>query len=168
MADSLQPEKTTLTFVADYEGKTLAVDEETGNLYRGTFELTVNRGDANGEDNIAARIINLKDVYGSSTRDWSQRDSRDAGTIFLSATDIDGSITAECSPADGDAPSIRFGCRAIGARDGTLTGSATISGGFVGDVHSEGPLGVLGTWSSSETAANGLDCKASFGADLKP
>ena len=160
-------ETTTLSLVADYAGETLSVDDNTGNLYSGTFEPTVNWGDDNGEDNITARIVDLKGVYGSA-RDWFQHESQDVGTIFLSGIDIDGSATAELSDADATAPSVRFGYRASGARDGALAGSATISGKFVGNGHSEGPLGVLGTWSIAETAANGLDFKGSFGAGLNP
>ena len=51
VADRLEPQ-TTLTFVADCEGETLAVDECTGNLYSGTVELTVNWGDTGDADNI--------------------------------------------------------------------------------------------------------------------
>ncbi|MDE0629239.1 MAG: hypothetical protein OXH99_22820 [Bryobacterales bacterium] len=160
----LGPETTTLTFVTDYEGETLAVDQNNGNLYSGTFELTVNWGDADDTKNITARIINLKGVYGS-TRDWFQHDSQDIGTILLAGISIDGDTAAEFSAP---AASVRFGHRASGAQEGTLAGTAGISGEVVGNGHSEGPLGVLGTWSIAETAANGLDFKGSFGADLKP
>ena len=68
-----------LTLVADYEGRSLAADENTGNLYSETFELTAYLGDAN----IAARIIGLEGRRGR-TRDWFQHDSQDVGTIFLS------------------------------------------------------------------------------------
>ena len=78
-----------------------------------------------------------------STRDWFRHDSQDVGTIFLSGIDMDGSTTAEFSNADATASSVRFGRRAGGAQSGTLPGSATISGRFVGNGHSEGPLGVL-------------------------
>ena len=90
--------------------------------------------------------------------------------IFLCGIDIDGSSTAEFSAVGGTAtaPSVRFGYRAAGAEAGDIGGTATISGKFVGNGHSEGPLGVLGTWSIAETAANSLDFKGSFGADLKP
>lgn len=83
----------------------------------------------------------------------------------MSGIGIDGDSTAEFSTSSA---SVRFGYRASGAQEGALTGTAGISGEFVGNGHSEGPLGVLGTWSIAETAANGLDFKGSFGADLKP
>ena len=102
-------------------------------------------------------------MYG--TRDWFQHASKDVGTIFLSGIDIDGSTTAAF---DEQTATARFGYRASGAQEGSLTGTATITGDFVGDGHSEGPLGVLGTWSITETATNGLDFTGSFGADLKP
>ena len=166
MTDSLEPQ-TTLTSVADCKGESVAVDECTGNLYRGMLDLTVNWGDANSEDNITARIISLEGVC-DSTRDWLWHDSQDAGTTFLSGIGIDRDTATEFSAGDAAAPGVRFRCRACGAEDGYLAGAATISGEFVGNGHSEVPLGVLGTWSIPETAANGLDFKGSFGADLKP
>ena len=98
-----------MTFVADYEGDSLAVDENTGNLYSGTVELTVNWGDTGDADNITARIISLKGVSGS-TRDRFQHDSQDVGPIFLSGIAIDGSSTAEFSAVGGraTASSVRF------------------------------------------------------------
>ncbi len=166
MADLLAPQ-TTLPLVPDYAGETLAVDENTGNLCSGTFELTVNWGDENDEDNVTARIISIKDVCGGA-RDWFRHDSRDVGTIFLSGMDMDGTGTAECSGADATAPGVRFGCRAGGAEPGDPVGTAAVSGRFLGKSRSEGPLGVLGTWSVAGTAASGPDCKGSFGAGLKP
>lgn len=167
MADRLEPQ-TTLTFVADCEGDSLAVGQNTGNLYSGTVELTVNWGDTGDADYITARIISLKDVCGSIW-DWFQHDSQDVGTIFLSGIDIDGSGTAEFSNAGAEAPAVRFGHRANGAEDGRLIGTATIGGKFVGNGHSEGPLGVLGKREISGTGTDaGLDFKGSFGAGLKP
>ena len=131
------------------------------------FELTVNWGDDNSEDNITARTISLKDVCGS-TRDWLRHDSRGLRTIFLSGMDMDGTGTAECGGADATAPEVRFGCRAGGAEPGDLVGTAAVSGKFLGNSRSEGSLGVLGTWSVAGTAAGGPDCKGSFGAGLKP
>ena len=154
----MDPETTTLTFVADYEGKTLAVDGSNGNLYSGTFELTVNWGDADDEDNISARIINLKGVHG--TTKYFQHDNKDVGTIFMSGIDIDGDTTAEFSVADA---AVRFVYRDTSAAEGT--GTAGVAGKFVGDDHSEGPLGVLGTWTIGDTATG---FKGAFGADLQP
>ncbi len=103
MADFLESEAPTLSFVPHYAGKTLVGEENTGNLYSGTFELTVNWSDTDGTSNISARIIDLKGVCGS-TRDWFRHDSQDVGTIFLSGIDMDGSSTAEFSCADATAP----------------------------------------------------------------
>ncbi len=155
----LEPETTNLTFVADYEGKTLAVDTRSGDLYGGTFELTVNWGEST--DNITARVINLKGVQGTS--DYFEHDSKDVGTIFFSGMDIEGSGTAAFA---GAGATVRFRYRDSGVQDGDLTGAATLSGEFVGDDHSEGPLGVLGVWSIAET--DGLNFRGSFGADLQP
>ena len=133
MADLLAPQ-TTLPLVPDYAGETLAVDETTGNLCSGTFELTVNWGDENDEDNVTARIIDLKGVCGS-TRDWFRHNSQDVGTIVLSGIDIDGDGTTDpgaFSNADATAPGVRFGYRASGADPGDLGGTATISGKFEG------------------------------------
>ena len=139
-------------------GETLAVDGNTGNLCSGTFELTVNWGDDSDSDIITARIIDLEGVCGS-TSDWFRHNSQDVGTIFLSGIDINGSSTAEFGAVGGtaSAPSVRFCYRATGAQEGTLAGTAAVSGEFVGNGHSEGPLGVLGTWPVLETAADGPD-----------
>ena len=93
MADLLEPQ-TTLPLVPDYAGETLAVDENTGNLCSGTFELTVNWGDDSDSDIITARIIDLEGVCGG-TRDWFRHNSRDVGTIFLPEIDIDGDATSD-------------------------------------------------------------------------
>ena len=93
------------------------------------------------------------------TGDWFRHDSQDVGTIFLSGMEMDGTGTAECGSADATAPDVRFGCRAGGAEPADLVGTAAISGKFLGNSRSEGPLGVLGTWSISGTAVSGSDCK---------
>ena len=154
-----------MPLVAVNTGETLAVDEDTENFHSGTFKLSVNWGDPNDEDNISTRIIDLMGVYGS-TGDWFQHDSQNVGTIFLSGIDIEGAATAEFTSS---AASVRFGYRASSAQEGSLAGAATISGKFVGNGQSEGPLGVLGTWSMTGTGTDaGLDFTGLFGADLKP
>ena len=159
----LEPENTTLTFVADYEGKTLAVDGRTGYLYSGTFELTVNWGDADDQNNITARIINLKGVQGTSA--YFEHGSNDVGTIFLSGIGIDGE--GANGVFSSTSPSIRYSYRdgREGGPDTDRSPTASIAGRFVGDEHSEGPLGVLGTWAITET---NLNFRGSFGADLQP
>ena len=106
----------------------------------GTFELTVNWGDACREDNITARTISLEGVCGS-TGDWFRHDSRDVETIFLSRIDMDGDAATDpgaFSAADATAPDVRFGYKTSGTEGGDLAGTAA-------NGHSEGPLGVLGT-----------------------
>ena len=99
----------------------------------------------------AQGFINRKGVYGS-TWDWLQRHSLYVGTIFLSGIDIEESSIAEFSAVGGTATalSVRYGYRADGARDGDLAGTAAIGGEIEGNGLLEGPLGVLGTWSTFE------------------
>ena len=148
---------TGLTFVADYRGTTVAVDEDNGNLYRGTIDLAVNWNDTgDGGGSLTSSITDLRGVSGTSA--YLQHDDKDVRTIFFSPITVatNGSFSATDATVD------------IGYRDGQqeagISSAGILEGVFVGDSHNEGPLGVLGRW----RIADPIDFQGSFGADLQP
>ena len=143
-----------LTFVADYRGTTVAVDEDNGNLYRGTIDLTVNWSDTDATGELSSSITDLRGVSGTSA--YLQHDNKDVRTIFFSpiAVVAGGTFTSDAATID------------IGYRNGQqaeISTAGRLEGVFVGDSHNEGPLGVLGRWRITE-----IDFQGSFGADLQP
>ena len=151
----LEPEDGTgLTFVADYRGTTVAVDQDSGNLYRGTIDLTVNWA-GNGSGSLSSSITDLRGVSGTSA--YLQYDDKDVRTIFFSPIDVatGGAFSATDATID-------IGYR-NGQQDREISSAGNLAGVFVGDSHNEGPLGVLGRWGIAE-----IDFQGSFGADLQP
>ena len=144
-----------LTFTADYRGTTVAVDEDNGNLYRGTIDLIVNWSN-DGTGTLTSSITDLRGVSGTSA--YFQHDNKDVRTIFFSGISVvaEGTFTSSAASVD------------IGYRDGQqdqgVVSDGTFEGVFVGDDHGEGPLGVLGRW----RIAGDIDFQGSFGADLRP
>ena len=148
---------TGLTFIADYRGTTVAVDEDNGNLYRGTIDLTVNWNDnGDGGGSLTSSITDLRGVSGTSA--YLQHDDKDVRTIFFPAVTVgtDGAFT-------GSSLSVDIGYR-NGQQDAAVATNGSFEGVFVGDSHNEGPLGVLGRW----RIADPIDFQGSFGADLQP
>ena len=146
-----------LTFIADYRGTTVAVDEDNGNLYRGTIDLTVNWADSgNGGGSLSSSITDLRGVSGTSA--YLQHEDKDVRTIFFSPFNFaaGGSFSAS------DGATIDIGYR-NGQQDRAISSAGNLEGVFVGDSHNEGPLGVLGRWRIAEIGFQG-----SFGADLQP
>lgn len=146
-----------LSFTADYRGTTVAVDEDTGNLYRGTIDLIVNWNDnGDGGGALTSSITDLRGVSGTSS--YFQHDDKDVRTIFFSGITVEttGAFAATNAAVD------------IGYRDGRqnagVSNAGNFEGVFVGDSHDEGPLGVLGRWRIAET----INFQGSFGADLQP
>ena len=145
-----------LTFVADYRGTTVAVDEDNGNLYRGTIDLAVNWADAgDGSGSLTSSITDLRGVSGTSA--YLQHDDKDVRTIFFSPIDVATAGTFSSSAATVD-----IGYR-NGQQEAGISSAGVLEGVFVGDSHNEGPLGVLGRWRIPEVSFQG-----SFGADLQP
>ncbi|MDE2892590.1 MAG: hypothetical protein OXN86_08830 [Chloroflexota bacterium] len=148
---------TGLTFIADYRGTTVAVDEDNGNLYRGTIDLTVNWNDnGDGGGSLTSSITDLRGVSGTSA--YLQHDDKDVRTIFFPAVTVGtgGAFT-------GSSLSVDIGYR-NGQQDAAVAANGSFEGVFVGDSHNEGPLGVLGRW----RIADPIDFQGSFGADLQP
>ena len=150
---------TGLSFIAKYEGRTFAVNESTGNLYRGQFILTVNW--ENATPSVETTITDLRGVRGTS--DYLKWNTRDVKSIFFSG------ITAAAGTLGGTvAVNFRY-------KDSSLdttaadTVSATMSGTFVMDeVFTDEPVGVLGVWSITDTGTTVDDFSGAFGAELKP
>ena len=147
---------TGLTFIADYRGTTVAVDQDNGNLYRGTIDLAVNWNDTgDGGGALTSSVTDLRGVSGTSA--YFRHDDKDVRTIFFSRITVgtDGSFAATSAAVD------------IGYRDGRqeagVSSTGNFQGAFVGDSHNEGPLGVLGRWRVPE-----VNFQGSFGADLQP
>ena len=152
---------TGLQFVAQYSGRALAVETDSGNLYDGSFELRVDW--ARDTSNVSATITNLRGIDG--TRSLFRHDNRDVKSIFLTniSTADDGLIT-------GATPAVQVRYTDTSLLDVNFAGPGTMAGGFIGD-STEGPTGVLGTWSIPAEGTDGATSKAmrgSFGADLRP
>ena len=148
---------TGLTFIADYRGTTVAVDQDNGNLYRGTIDLTVNWNDnGDGGGSLTSSITDLRGVSGTSA--YLQHDDKDVRTIFFPAVTV-----ATAGTFTGSSLSVDIGYR-NGQQDAAVAANGTFDGVFVGDSHNEGPLGVLGRWS----IAAPINFQGSFGADLQP
>ena len=145
-----------LTFTADYRGTTVAVDEDTGDLYRGTIDLIVNWNDGDDGGLLRSSVTDLRGVSGTSS--YLQHDSKDVRTIFFSGitVSVDGAFTSSSATVD------------IAYRDGLqkagVSRAGRFEGVFVGDKHGDGPLGVLGRW----RIGGDIDFQGSFGADLQP
>ena len=145
-----------LNFVADYEGKTLAVHRATGHLYEGDIRLVVSWGDA---PTVESTITDLRGRVGTS--DYFKHGTQDVKYIFFTG------ITATSGELGGTLTmSVRY---RNSSRDVPLTGVVPmIDGVFVKDqVYTDEPVGVLGTWTIP--SGSGIDAfSASFGAELKP
>ena len=156
-----------LRFVANYSGRALAVETVTGNLYGGSFELRVNWADndtGDGVANVSATITDLRGIDGTSS--LFRHDNRDVKSIFLTGINEDSGGITSVAPT----VRVRYTDTSVQDADFTSTGS-TMEGGFIGD-STEGPTGVLGTWSipadgpADGTISNAM--RGSFGADLRP
>ncbi len=150
-----------LTFVADYSGRVLAVETDSGNLYGGSFELRVNWADTDG-GNVSATISDLRGIDGTSS--LFRHDNRDVKTIFLTGFDEAAGVIST-----GSAAGVQVRYTDTSVQDAAFTAAGTaMAGGFIGD-STEGPIGVLGTWSiPADTGGLSKEMRGSFGADLKP
>ncbi|MDE0106990.1 MAG: hypothetical protein OXN96_04250 [Bryobacterales bacterium] len=145
-----------LTFIADYRGTTVAVDEDNGNLYRGTIDLTVNwNDDGLGGGALTSSVTDLRGVSGTSA--YFRHDDKDVRTIFFSGVTVGTNGAFDASNA-----AVDIGYR-NGQQEAGVSAAGNFTGVFVGDSHNEGPLGVLGRWRIPE-----VNFQGSFGADLQP
>ena len=146
-----------LTFVADYAGRALAVETDSGNLYAGSFELRVNWAGTSG--NVSATITDLRGIDGATG--LFRHDSRDVKSIFLTGFD---EAAGEISGNGG--VQVRYTDTSV--QDATFDSSTgAMAGGFLGN-STEGPIGVLGTWSIPADGGLSKEMQGSFGADLRP
>ncbi|MDE0622032.1 MAG: hypothetical protein OXH83_10205, partial [Bryobacterales bacterium] len=148
-----------LTFAATYEGRTLAVNESTGDLYAGQFILQVDWEDAT--PSVRTTITDLKGVRGTSA--YFKYGTKDVKSIFFTGlTAAEGTL--------GGTPTMRVRYRDSSQDTTAASGiTAAMAGVFVMDQDfRDEPVGVLGTWSITDTGTTVDDYSASFGAELKP
>ena len=147
-----------LTFAATYEGRTLAVNEGTGDLYSGQIILRVNWEDP---ATVSSTITDLKGVRGTS--DYFKYGTKNVKSIFFTGLTVTGGALS-------GAPGMRVRYR-DSTQDTTAAGSITaaMQGNFVMDPDFlDEPVGVLGVWSITDTGTTVDNYSASFGAELKP
>ena len=151
---------TSLTFAATYEGRTLAVNRSTGDLYAGQFILRVDWSDST--PSVRTTITDLRGVRGTS--DYFKYGTKDVKSIFF--TGLTGTAGAI------DDSSVQMSVRyRDSSQDTPAAGgiSATMSGSFVMDQEfTDEPVGVLGVWSILDSGTTVDDYSGSFGAELKP
>ncbi|MDE0262457.1 MAG: hypothetical protein OXJ37_08660, partial [Bryobacterales bacterium] len=146
-----------LQFVAEYSGRALAVETDSGNLYGGSFELRVDW--ARDASNVSATITDLRGIDGTSSR--FRHDNRDVKSIFLTG------ITAGADATISGAPAVRVRYTDTSVPDAPSFAGTSMAGGFIGD-STEGPTGVLGTWAIPANGTLSKAMRGSFGADLRP
>ena len=146
-----------LDFVADYEGRTLAVHHDTGDLYEGQIRLVVSWGTS---PTVKSTITDLRGVSGS--RSYFKHGTQDVRYIFFEG------ITVEAAGTLAGTVTMKVRYR-DSSRDVSVTGTPTMAGIFVKDaIFTDEPVGVLGTW-AIPTGITDIDAfSASFGAELKP
>ena len=158
----IEADISSLDFVADYEGRTLAVHHASGDLYEGQIRLVVSWGTT---ATVRSTITDLRGVSGS--RPYFKHGTQDVRYIFFSGIDV--SATGELAPASaGMSMSVRY---RNSSRDELVAtgGGLSIDGVFVKDaVFTDEPVGVLGTWAIPATITDIDAFSASFGAELKP
>ena len=154
-----------LSFAATYSGTTLAVNEKTGHLYSGKFDLSVNW--ESGSDTsrpIRSTITDLKGVHGTSA--YFQHDNKDVKSLFFTGVGVNedtGTFTAAGNV------SVRVNYRTGSSINVDLTSTGEMAGVFVMDsTYEDEPVGVLGVWSIPEVTGMSDAFTGSFGADLVP
>ena len=158
-----QPSDISLSFAAKYSGTTLAVNEKTGHLYSGRFDLSVNWQPDSGNPPIRSTITDLKGVHGTSA--YFKHDNKDVRSLFFTGFTVavaDGTFTAANA-------TVRVNYRTGSSRNVDLTSSGEMAGTFVMDsTYEDEPVGVLGVWSIPEVSGMNDAFTGSFGADLVP
>jgi hypothetical protein len=148
-----------LTFAATYEGRTLAVNHSTGDLYAGQFILRVNWSE--DTPTVRSTITDLKGVRGTSA--YFKYGTKDVKSIFFSGlTAVAGTLVGTPTMT------VRYrdssqDTTAVPAISVTMTGNFVMDPDFMDE-----PVGVLGVWGISDTGSTVDDYSASFGAELKP
>ncbi|MCY4186985.1 MAG: hypothetical protein OXD30_00690, partial [Bryobacterales bacterium] len=151
-----------LTFAATYEGRTLAVNQSTGDLYAGQFILQVDWSD--GTPSVRSTITDLRGVRGTSA--YFKYGTKDVKSIFFT-----GLTVPDEAAALGGTPAMRVRYRDSSEDAPNVSDAITaaMAGVFVMDQDfMDEPVGVLGTWSITDTGTTVDDYSASFGAELKP
>ena len=152
-----------LTFAATYEGRTLAVNESTGDLYAGQFILRVNWAPGTPDTSVRTTITDLRGVRGTSA--YFKYNTKDVKSIFFTGLTADDGVL-------GGTPAMTVRYRDSSQDTTAAAGIAvTMSGEFVMDEEfMDEPVGVLGVWRITDSGATRTvdNYSASFGAELKP
>ena len=153
-----------LSFAATYSGTTLAVNEKTGHLYSGKFDLSVNwESGSSGNRPIRSTITDLKGVHGTTA--YFKHDNKDVKSLFFTDVGVDqatGTITDTVA-------TVTVNYRTGSSRNVDLTSGGEMAGAFVMDaIFEDEPVGVLGVWSIPEVSGMNDAFTGSFGADLVP
>jgi len=139
------------------------VNHRTGDLYAGQFILQVDWSDAT--DSVRSTITDLRGVRGTSA--YFKYGTKDVKSIFIT-----GLTYTAAGGIDDSGAAMRVRYRDSSQDTTAATGiTAAMDGVFVMDQDfRDEPVGVLGTWSISDsnTETTVDNYSASFGAELKP
>ncbi len=135
---------------AEYNGRTVAVDTGTGDLYNGDYTLAV---DWDGDGRIESEITNLRTVPGNSRLEFRNKD------VMVIAFEH---AMAETSFSSLSNTLVEY---SDGTEEATDV-SPTHVGQFLGNPPgADGPFAVVGNWS---VTVDGTTVQGAFGADLDP
>ena len=151
-------------FRASYIGRTVAVDVSAAapKLYEGSIDLAVEWSRNLRDTLIHSVILGLRTTDDGET---FQHQGADVDAIFFSNVRLRSGF-GEALEFDDTRPDVRIRYENIRLGEGTWNGTAFHDGKFVGK-SLDGPLGVIGTWSLSDSSLN-IDLKGAYGADLTP
>ena len=151
-------------FVASYIGRTVAVDVDADapRIYEGSIDLLVEWG-LNPQSTVIHTVI--QGLRTTDVGDMFQYQGADVDAIFLSNLRMRSGF-GEALEFDETRPDVRIRFENIRLGERTWSGSASQDGTFVGR-SLDGPLGVIGTWSLSDSSLD-IDLKGAYGADLTP
>ena len=151
-------------FLASYVGRTLAVDAggDDPALYEGTIDLAVDWGPNVVNSEINTVILGLRNTESGK---MFQHQGADVEAIFFSNMRMRSGFN-EALEFDDTRPDVRIRYENLRLGETFWNGRASHDGKFVGKSQ-DGPLGVIGTWTLSDTFLE-IDLQGAYGADLTP
>ena len=150
-------------FRANYIGTTVAVDGsgDDPSIYEGTFDLLVEWGPNLVNSEVHSVVRGLR----TTTGEIFQHEGADVDAIFFSNVRMRSGFGEPLEFSD-TRPDVRIRYENIRLGERTWNGNASHAGKFVGK-SLDGPLGVIGTWTLSDSSLD-IDLKGAYGADLVP
>lgn len=151
-------------FRASYVGRTVAVNAvgDDPAIYEGTIDLAVDWAPNVVNSDINTVILGLRTT---DTGKMFQHQGADVEAIFFSNIRMRTGFN-EALGFDDTRPDVRIRYENLRLGESTWTGHSSHDGKFVGKSQ-DGPLGVLGTWTLSDSAL-GIDLMGAYGADFTP